>query len=466
MNHPDLPIIPGLTEPTSCIANPRVLASIRKEMRSGRILSTADARIARNIGLLNIPEVGRTGFNDGIIYPPDSPSPVAMARVARAGVRPALSPASAKGKLKALALRVDFSDNPGTTSKAHFEDLLFNASNPDSMRSFYQDISYGKLDIDGVVTDWIRAPKPYAWYTNGSSGTGNDPQNTRKLLEDVLKIYCANNSLAPFDLNGDGYVDGLFLIHAGAGAEAETDSAKRRDMIWSHKWVLSAPFSNGGVKAYAYFTAPEDGKLGVFSHEFGHFLGLPDLYDTSYRSHGVGNWCLMGGGSWNGNGLKPSRLSAWCLKEMGWIKPTVVKNAATMTLDTLANDPAACYRLWTGGKASPEYFLIENRQKKGRDLRLPGSGLAVWHIDETQADNTNPLAYRVALVQADGLRELEFLSDPGNAGDLFPGSKKVSSVNDATSSHPNTQANRGAKTGVSLKKISMKAGIVTVDVTV
>jgi immune inhibitor A len=285
-------------------------------------------------------------------------------------------------------------------------------------------------------------------------------------LQEALTTYCATNSLAPFDVNGDGFVDGLFLVHAGGGAEAEPNPARRRDMIWSHKWTLPTPFVRNGVSAYAYFTAPEDGKLGVFSHEFGHFLGLPDLYDTSYRSHGIGDWCLMSGGSWNGSGNQPARMSAWCLATLGWIKPTNVTSARSLTLNALEGDKAACYRLWTKGKASKEYFLVENRQQSGRDAKLPGSGLALWHIDETQSDNANPLAYRVALVQADGRRDLELNRSSGDTGDLFPGSQKVTKVSDTGASHPHTRKNDGTATGVGLSNIKVANGVASLKVTV
>src|SRR5262249_8470697 len=160
--------------------------------------------------------------------------------------------------------------------------------------------------------------------------------------------------------------------------EAEPDPTRRPNMIWSHKWTLPTPFLSNGVRAYAYSTEPEDGKVGVFAHEFGHVLGLPDLYDTSYRSAGVGEWCLMGGGSWGGGGDKPTRLSCWCLARLGWITPKVVQKASTLSLPTLESDDKACHRLWTGGKSGTKYFLIENRQQTGRDAELPGHGLAVW----------------------------------------------------------------------------------------
>jgi immune inhibitor A len=457
--------------PTACMAHPRVLADIAKRVRGANVLSTADARLAQSMGLLDIPSVGRTGWNDGVIYPLDEAA-------ARAPVRGRLAPTQrvalpkAEGTLNCLVLLVDFSDNPGSTPAAHFEKLLFDATNPNSMNSFYRELSYGKLNVTGQVVGWLRAPQPYSYYVDGQSGTGSSfPRNTPGLLRDALNIWTQTNSLKPFDANGDGYVDGLFLVHAGAGAETQASAAKRKAMIWSHKWTLPTPFVNNGVRAYAYFTAPEDGRLGVFSHEFGHFIGLPDLYDTSYRSRGVGDWCLMAGGSWLGDGHVPARLSAWCLSSLGWITPTNVKPSTGKTgtrysLDSLEKDKKACLRVWKGGAAGPEYFLLENRQQAGRDAQLPGKGLALWHIDERQADNTNPIAYRVGLVQADGRRDLELNANDGDAGDLFPGSKKVKTVNDKTGIAPSTRAHDGSATGVALSRISEAKGLVGVTVKV
>lgn len=456
--------------PSVCIAHPRVLADIQRRVRGANILSSADARLARSMGLLDIPTVGRTGWNDGVIYPPDELPAVRTRSRAAPSERVALP--RARGTLNCLVLLVDFADNPGRTPPAHFERLLFDAANPDSMRTFYQEMSHGQLTVTGQVTGWLRMPQPYRYYVDGQSGTGGTfPRNTPGLLQDALTAWAKSNSLAPFDANGDGFVDGLFLVHAGPGAETQSTAAKRATMIWSHKWTLPRPFLNNGVKAYAYFTAPEDGRLGVFSHEFGHFIGLPDLYDTSYRSKGVGEWCLMAGGSWLGDGNRPARLSAWCLSRLGWVTPQVVppstgRTGTRVSLKTLEVDRTACLQLSKGGAASPEYFLVENRQRSGRDAELPGQGLALWHIDERQADNTNPIAYRVGLVQADGRRDLELNANDGDDGDLFPGSRRVTSVSDRAGVSPSTRAYDGSATGIGLSRISERNGVVSVTVKV
>jgi immune inhibitor A len=185
-------------------------------------------------------------------------------------------------------------------------------------------------------------------------------------------------------------------------------------------------------------------------------LGLPDLYDTSYRSEGVGHWCLMGSGSWGGKGKKPTRMSCWCLSKLGWITPVNAK-PGDYTLDTLENNPKKqCLRVWTGGKQGPEYFLLENRQKAGRDIALPGSGLAVWHINEARSDNTNPNAYKVGLVQADGKRDLELAKNDGDAKDLFPGALKKTRFNDKTT--PSACAHDRKPTGVDLSGIAVSEG--------
>ena len=450
--------------PTVCVAHPKVMKNIHKEMRAARAISAQEARLASVMGLAPAGVTNVIGFNDGIIYPPgEAPAP-APARARSLGPALALAPQPVR-KLHALALLVDFSDNKGTRPAADFQKMLFDAANPSSMTSYYKTISNGALQVSGDVKGYVRAPKPYTFYTNGQSGTGNTfPRNTPGLLQDALTVFCSNNSLAPFDTDGDGFVDGIFLIHAGGGAEAEPNPTKRKNMIWSHKWTLPTPFSNSGVKVFAYSTEPEDGKVGVFCHEFGHVLGLPDLYDTSNRSEGVGDWCLMGGGSWGGGGNNPTRMSCWCLARLGWAKPKVLTGTKKLSIPTLAADKTACYRAWKGGASGPEYFLIENRQATDMDKALPGSGLALWHVDERQSNNTNPLAYMVGLVQADGLQDLELARNRGDAGDVFPGSKKVTSVTDTT--NPSTRANDGSTTGIKLTNIKAVGDKISVKVKV
>lgn len=122
-------------------------------------------------------------------------------------------------------------------------------------------------------------------------------------------------------------------------------------------------------------------------------------------------------------------------------------------------------KLWKDGAPETEYFLLENRQKKGRDADLPAGGLLLWHIDETKDDNTSEnTAYKVALVQSDGEKDLERDEDRGDEGDPFPGVKTVRLVNSGT--NPSTKANNGAVTGVAISQISDPMDVMTFTVSV
>ena len=449
---------------TACTAHPKVLRNIAKQLEEHNIVTTQELQIARRVGLVATIPVARLGFNDGIFFPYElsTSGPASASVIPEAAVTSVESKRPKKRKVHAIALLVDFSNNKGIRRAKEFEKLLFDKANPNSMTNFYRHLSYDALELTGEVIGYVRAPQPYSYYTASESGTGsNYPKNTPGLLNDALTIFCRNDNLARFDADNDGFVDAIFLIHAGRGAEAERNPTKRKNMIWSHKWTLPQPFVHQGVKVFAYSTEPEDGRVGVFSHEFGHLLGLPDLYDTTFRSHGIGDWCLMAAGSWGGKGNRPTRMSCWCLSRLGWIKPKVVTRKKRLQLNTLEEKKTECYRLWTKGITGPEYFLLENRQPKGLDAALPGSGLAVWHIDERQSNNNNPLAYLVALLQADGKEDLELLKNSGDGGDLFPGDKRVAALDDNTT--PSTRSNTGSPSRVALTNIVMSEGIVALQ---
>lgn len=250
------------------------------------------------------------------------------------------------------------------------------------------------------------------------------------------------------------------MVHAGAGGEASGNPGD----IWSHKWTLENAYNADGTKIFGYLTIPEDAKIGVSAHELGHLLfGFPDLYDTDYTSEGVGNWCLMGGGSWNGGGDIPAHPSAWCKVSQGWASATNVTKSGPVTFTDVKTSNTV-HRLWKDGGGGAEYFLVENRQRTGYDAELPGDGLLVWHIDENQLGNTDENHYKVGLVQADGNRDLELNRNRGDAGDPYPGSSENTSATDDTT--PSTKSFAGLDTDVSITRISASAPTMTAQVSV
>ena len=356
----------------------------------------------------------------------------------------------AVGTKRGLVLLVDFSDNTSSEQVTHFEQLLFSQGNyPNgSMRDYYNEISYGQLNVIGEVFGWYRAPEPYSYYTNNEHGFGFYPQNVHRLVEDVVQLAQADANFSHYDLDNDGYVDALFIVHAGPGAESTLDP----DHIWSHRSELFSPVIVNGVKVQGYTIEPEDGRIGVFSHEFGHNLGLPDLYDTGYDSSGIGDWCLMAGGSWNNNGVTPAHMSAWCKMKLGWVTPRVVFDAERAISLTGSVTSAEILKLPVGDQMSKEYFLIENRRKEGFDQSLPGDGLLIWHIDDNQVNNDDQNHFLVALEQADGLTELENGIDDGDIGDPFPGSAGNRLFNGST--NPSCTSYDGRDSKISVSNIS------------
>src|SRR4029450_336215 len=160
------------------------------------------------LGIPATPPVARPGFNDGIFFPYDRSNGGLAFEPANpeAPFAPVDPKKPKKRKMHAIALLVDFSDNKGARSAKDFDKLLFDKANQNSMANFYWQLSYGALDVTGEVIGYVRAPQPYSYYTATEIGTGsNYPKNTPGLLNDVMTVFCQNDSLTRFDTDKDGF---------------------------------------------------------------------------------------------------------------------------------------------------------------------------------------------------------------------------------------------------------------------
>jgi immune inhibitor A len=404
------------------------------------------------------------GLDDGVIIPPEEFSPETSLRAIRSA---AADRAPLRGVVRVAVVMVDFTDRKMTATKAHLEDLFFSQGTyPNgSVRDYYKEVTGGLIDIQGAVVGPLRMPRTLSWYANDSNGLGDSQRNldarANIMAADALAKADPLIDFKPYDNDGNGYVDAFVVVHAGRGGE-ETGS---NGDIWSHKWVLPQKRSVDGTNVFAYLTVPEDCRLGVCAHELGHLLfGLPDLYDTDYTSEGVGNWCLMGGGSWNGNGDRPAHMSAWCKVQQGWIKVDNVKTKRNKFSIQDVKSSKSVLRMSHSGNPGSEYFLVENRQRTGFDDHLPAGGLLIWHIDDAQQGNTDETHYQVGLVQADGLKQLEKNVNRGDGGDVYPGTSGNRTFN--ATSNPSSKNYAGANTWVSLINISPASETMTATMAV
>jgi M6 family metalloprotease-like protein len=253
------------------------------------------------------------------------------------------------------------------------------------------------------------------------------PNNSQGLAEWLVNTIDPMVNFANYDNNSDGVVDGIIIVHSGRGFETSGNVLD----IASHSWgLLNALWKDGVwvssycmVPEYRYNVSPNDNTVGVLSHEFGHILGLPDLYDTGYDSNGLGKWSLMAWGVYNGNrggtdtlsGVSPAFLDAWSRVFLGYVTPVNVTCFLNNQMILPVEDTAMVFRLWNNGNMGPEYFLVENRNTTYTDTALATYGLLIYHVDENQPNNDNqwwpgqPPAnhYKVALEQADGAYDLE-----------------------------------------------------------
>lgn len=327
-------------------------------------------------------------------------------------------------------------------------DVLFNAKGGDSqlaptgsVRDAYLEYSYGQLFLESTVVYWVDLPQTEQYYANGSSGAST---RIHEALRYALDVIDADPTIlfSNFDRDFDGQMDAITFLHSGYGAEwggSDSDGTYYTDRIWSHKWSIFGGGWTGseGVRVSSYHISPalwhvsgnRIGRIGVICHELGHFLGLPDLYDTDGSDgQGIGSYGLMAN-SWGFDGSQhyPPHPSPWSKIQLGWLAATEIE-PGRYSIGTSEISPIV-YRI-DAGYPDGEYLLVENRQPVGLDRDMPQGGLAIWHIDDLALLNNeghpeqldwpqNGNHYRIALLQADGAFDLEIGLNRGDGRDVY-----------------------------------------------
>lgn len=289
-----------------------------------------------------------------------------------------------------------------------------------SAREYYMLSSNGLLQLTFDVYGPYTVSHNMEYY-GGNTATSHY-KNARELVVEMINL--AGNDGVDFsiyDANNDGEVDNVAIFFAGY-SEAEGGP---EEALWPHQSRINNGPKWSGKNFGSYLVTSElrgnkginMAGIGTFCHEFGHVLGLPDLYNTTNNKseekiYTLGTWDIMCSGSYNNQGRTPPLYSAFERFMLGWHVPTQISASGLYSLPPLEENDTSFLLATTTHNLSPmspspsEYFLLENRQRTGWDGRdkecLPGVGLLVSHItfnssrwNNNSFNDQKPLGYDI-----------------------------------------------------------------------
>ncbi len=386
-----------------------------------------------------------------------------------------------------LTLLIDFDNDLATIPQAEIVNFLNGDNytgfgNNGSVKQYFLDNSNGQLTYSNVVTVYLRIPTslhPKSWYNDLTKDCG---RQGNLLIRDALQILQAlpnyQTEILPslHALTTDDYNRAIAcnVFYAGGNGGVWNKG------LWPHSWALydvgELELSPGGKKVWAYQITDIGSSLalGTFCHENGHMLcDYPDIYDYGYDSEGgAGMFCLMNSG---GHGANPAQICAYLKYKSGWATTTELSSNSVMSATVTASAGAGFNHFYRYAKPGvpTEYFLVENRQKIGRDSILPAGGIAIWHVDElgdhdnqSLTPNASHANYEVTLVQADNRWDFQNNANRGDLTDLYyagnSGAGYPNRFSDTTA--PNSHWWNGSASGLSFRDFSAPAATMTFQI--
>ncbi len=300
------------------------------------------------------------------------------------GYSPQLGPVS--GVIRVLVIAAAFSDINYTLSIDQVKSNWFGA-----VGAYYHEISYGKLTIEGDIYGWYRLPYPESHYgmdckaADDADCSGSD--GSWQIAQDAVHL-----AQGKVDFKNYNY---FIFVHSGYGEE----SSGVKKEVWSVTYMSSGVNVQTPSRTLSLFSIVPELEVGgvptgVYCLEFGHDLGLPDLYDTKNGQTILGPWELMDKGSWNGDprGSSPAHMTAWDKIQLGFINGSQLATAnpgvtSTFTVDPteIASGNVHAIEIPLSSSAVPanasQYYLVEVRSLTGFDAALPAAGVLITYVD-------------------------------------------------------------------------------------
>ncbi len=430
--------------------------------------------------------------------------------------------------LKMLIVLVTFTDITFSGGR----DSLYFANELKHLVEYYDGASLGSFGLSWEIAPGVTAlSREEGWY-------GEDDKWEERVALLLMEVVAANDETIDFS-----QYQAFAVIHAGSGQETDFNGDSDRQ-LWSGFMdpeemeqaladTTGTPgvATNDGGGAETFFidnlmvlpeTATQDGytfgSLGIYAYQVGLRLGMVPLYDTTPPgfpdSQGIGTFGLMGYGIYNAAGFIPAFPCAFNRYLMGWARPVVVGEEATIRLKNINNGSGGDTVMARVDINPSEYYLIVNRLHDdnlngrfdftdlngdgipdnedplggaefdffltsttdpvsvvnidGVDVKLTdtGGGLMIWHIDERiiasrlesgSYPNDESAFKGVDLEEAD---EVQDLDRPGGAysfggnGDSFRGGWRTVFGPETI---PSSAANNTTSSGILVEDISNKA---------
>lgn len=395
------------------------------------------------------------------------------------------TPATKSSEQTCLFILVEFLDNSFSISnpKYEFNNMLNKEDYQErnmtgSVRDYYWDNSYQQFAPSFTVVGPVKLSKTMSHY-GARSDSSNDANAHYMALDACWAAHDAGVNFADYDANNDGVVDNIFILFAGY---SESEGAAE-ETIWPHASSISGLDNSiiDGKQLNRYGCSSElrgnSGRemapIGTICHEYGHTLGLADLYDTDYEANGeamgLSTLSLMASGNHNDQGQCPAGLTAVERAQLGWMELTPLTEEGPYTLPLL--DQKQAYISETANKG--EFFAFENRSFTSKwDKGIGGRGMLIYHVDKSNnlvgslaastrwnKNSVNNYAthpcYRI-------LEAVSSTSGRVTPASFYPGTSNITAFGSGTSPGPFSWG--GIPNGLNIDQITETEGVISFQV--